>query len=46
MVQIKTTVLIDEDLYKKLVMKSIEKHGSTKNMSKLLNEILKKELKE
>ncbi|MFH0949387.1 MAG: hypothetical protein V1802_02775 [Candidatus Aenigmatarchaeota archaeon] len=44
MKQIKTTVLIDEQLYKKLVMKSIEKYGSTKNISKLLNELLKKEL--
>lgn len=44
MVQVKTTVLIDEELYKKLVMQSIEKYGSTKNVSKLLNEILKKEL--
>ena len=44
MTHIKTTVLIDEKLYKKLVMRSIEKYGSTKNVSKVLNEILEKEL--
>jgi len=44
MTQIKTTVLINEELYKKLVIKAIEKYRNTKNLSKLLNEILEKEL--
>lgn len=37
----KTTVLIEEKLYQKLVNQAIERHGSAKNISQTLNEILK-----
>ncbi|MDE1767026.1 MAG: hypothetical protein KGI27_12270 [Thaumarchaeota archaeon] len=36
----KTTVNLDDDLYKKLVKETVEKYGNTKNLSKLINEKL------
>ncbi len=36
----KTTVLIEDKLYRKLVNQAIQKHGNAKNISLTLNEIL------
>jgi predicted CopG family antitoxin len=38
---VKTTVMLDDDLYRRLVKESIEKYGSTKKLSKLINEKLR-----
>lgn len=37
----KTTILIEDKLYKKLVEESIKRYGNAKNISLTLNEILK-----
>lgn len=42
---VKTTVMIDDELYRKLVNEAVKKYGNTKKISKLLNEILKEALK-
>ncbi|MDE1831928.1 MAG: hypothetical protein KGI02_06090 [Thaumarchaeota archaeon] len=42
MVTMKTTVNLDDDLYKKLVKETVEKYGNTKNLSKLINEKLER----
>mgnify|MGYP001569120227 CR=1 FL=1 len=42
MVFMKTTVLIEDKLYQKLVQESIQKYGNAKNISHTLNEVLKK----
>ena len=44
MVFMKTTVLIDDEVYRKLVDESIRKHGNAKNISLTLNELLHKKL--
>ncbi len=41
----KTTVIIEDELYQKLVNEAVRIYGNTKNISKLLNDILRKELK-
>ena len=38
---VKTTVLLDDDLYRKLVKESVEKYGSTKKLSRLINDKLR-----
>ncbi|MDE1863577.1 MAG: hypothetical protein KGI33_11790 [Thaumarchaeota archaeon] len=38
----KTTVNLNDDLYKKLVKETVEKYGNTKNLSKLINEKLER----
>lgn len=38
----KTTVLIDDALYTRLVHEALRKHGNAKNLSLTLNEVLKK----
>ena len=38
---VKTTITIDDDLYKKLVNESIEKYGSTRKLSLLINRRLR-----
>ena len=38
----KTTVIIEDKLYRKLVDEAMRKHGSAKNLSLTLNELLKK----
>ncbi|GEM_PF-4680846 len=42
-----TTIMIDEELYRRLIDKSIEKYGklNKRNVGKTLNEILEKEFK-
>ena len=39
---VKTTVLLDDDIYQKLVKESIEKYGTTKKISYLINQKLRK----
>lgn len=39
---VKTTIILDDDLYKKLIRESIERYGSTKKLSFLINEKLRK----
>jgi len=37
----KTTVILDDDLYKQLVQEALEKYGTTRKLSLLINEKLK-----
>jgi len=37
----KTTIILDDDLYKALVKEALEKYGSTRKLSKLINEKLR-----
>lgn len=37
---VKTTINLDDDIYAEIVKESIEKYGSTKNMSKIINQRL------
>jgi hypothetical protein len=41
----KTSVVIEDELYRKLVNGAVKKYGNTKSISKLLNDILRKEFK-
>ena len=41
MAQMKTTILLEDTLYKKLVEESMRKYGHAKNISRMLNELLK-----
>ena len=38
---VRTTVELDEDIYKKLVEESIEKYGTARHISKLINQKLR-----
>ncbi|MCL4328401.1 MAG: hypothetical protein M1151_05785, partial [Candidatus Thermoplasmatota archaeon] len=38
---VKTTINLDEEIYAEIVKESIEKYGSTKNMSKIINQRLR-----
>jgi len=38
----KTTINLDDELYKKLVKEAVEKYGTTRTLSKLINEKLKR----
>lgn len=37
---VKTTINLDDDIYAEIVKESIEKYGSTKNISKIINQRL------
>ena len=37
----KTTINLDEEIYAEIIKESIEKYGSTKNMSKIINQRLR-----
>jgi len=37
----KTTIILDDDLYKELVQEALEKYGTTRKLSLLINEKLK-----
>ena len=37
----KTTIILADDIYKKLVKEAVEKYGTTRTLSKLINEKLK-----
>lgn len=39
---VKTTIILEDELYKKLVKEALEKYGSTRKLSLLINEKLKK----
>ena len=39
---VKTTISLDDDIYAEIVKESIEKYGSTKHMSKIINQRLSK----
>ena len=41
----RTTILLDDDVYRTLVDESIRRYGSTKALSKVLNEELRKSLR-
>ncbi|MHC1590220.1 MAG: hypothetical protein ACXQTQ_04580 [Candidatus Hecatellaceae archaeon] len=34
---VKTTIMLDDDLYKKLVQEALERYGTTKKLSYLIN---------
>jgi predicted CopG family antitoxin len=38
----KTTINLEDDVYKKLVKEAVEKYGTTRTLSKLINEKLRK----
>ncbi len=38
---VKTTIILDDELYKELVKEALEKYGSTRKLSKLINEKLR-----
>lgn len=42
----KTTVLLDDSIYGRLAEESLKKYGTTKVMSRVLNEILRKAMKD
>jgi len=39
---LKTTINLNDDLYKRLVKESVERYGNTKNLSRLINERLER----
>lgn len=39
---VKTTIILEDDLYKELVREALEKYGTTRKLSKLINEKLRK----
>ncbi len=41
----RTTILLDDDIYQKLVSESLRRYKTTKAMSKVANELLKRALK-
>ena len=41
----RTTILLDDDIYERLVNESMRKYKTTKAMSKVANELLKRALK-
>ncbi len=41
----RTTILLDDDVYEKLVNESLRKYRTTKAMSKVANELLKRALR-
>ena len=41
---VKTTVILDDDIYQELVKEAVEKYGSTKKLSKMINEKLRESI--
>ena len=41
---VKTTVILDDDLYEELVREALRRYGSTRRLSRLINEILREGL--
>ncbi len=39
---VKTTIILEDDLYKELVREALEKYGTTRKLSKLINDKLRK----
>jgi len=40
----RTTVILEDDVYEKLVQESIKRYGTTRALSKVLNELLREKL--
>ncbi len=40
----RTTVILDDDVYEKLVRESIRRYGTTRALSRVLNELLRESL--
>jgi len=38
---VKTTIILDDELYKELVKEALEKYGTTRKLSELINEKLR-----
>ncbi|RLE86688.1 MAG: hypothetical protein DRJ49_07470, partial [Thermoprotei archaeon] len=38
---VKTTIILEDDLYKELVKEALERYGTTRKLSKLINEMLR-----
>ncbi len=43
---VKTTIILDDDIYKELVKEALERYGSTRKLSKLINEKLRSTLRQ
>jgi len=41
----RTTIMLDEEVYERLVQESLRRHKTTKALSKVINELLKRALK-
>ena len=41
---VKTTINLDDEIYAEIVKESIEKYGSTRNMSKVINQRLRNKI--
>ncbi|MEM1587844.1 MAG: hypothetical protein QW476_01850 [Candidatus Bathyarchaeia archaeon] len=41
----RTTILLEQEIYKKLIEESLRKYGTTKAISRVLNELLKNAFK-
>jgi predicted CopG family antitoxin len=41
----RTTILLDDDIYKMLIEESLKRYNTTKAISKVINELLKESLK-
>lgn len=41
----RTTILLDEDLYKKIVEESLRRYGTTKALSEVINQLIRKALR-
>ena len=40
----RTTIMLEDELYKKLVSESVERFGTTRNLSQLINGMLKEKI--
>lgn len=38
----RTTILLDEDVYRRLIEESLKRHGTTKALSEVINEMLRR----
>jgi len=41
---VKTTIILEDDLYKELVKEALERYGTTRKLSKLINEMLRESM--
>ena len=41
---VKTTINLDDEIYTEIVKDSVEKYGSTRNISKIINQLLKENM--
>ena len=44
MLMVKTTIILEDDLYKELVKGALERYGTTRKLSKLINEMLRESM--